>query len=189
MEHKNLEEDRLILVNEQDEEIGVCGKWETHLKHRLHRAFSLFIYNEKDDTLLIHRRAEGKYHSGGLWTNTCCSHPREGEQLTCAVFRRTKQELGLDLDALCRAEDRLPEELGSFRYFEKYEIIAEHEIDHVFLLSIGTSDLALDPDPEEIAELQWIRMSELTKWMQESPEQFSAWFAPALRFVREKLNK
>lgn len=113
----------LILVNEEDEEIGYCEKMDAHRKKYLHRAFSLFIYHKADHKMLIHKRALGKYHSGGLWTNSCCSHPRYGENLMDAAIRRTKEELGLDISSYA---DEL-KEVGRFHYYKKYSTCAENE--------------------------------------------------------------
>ena len=125
-------DNKLILVNEEDEEIGYCKKMNAHINEYLHRAFSLFIYNKTDNKLLIHKRALGKYHSGGLWTNSCCSHPRYGENLIDSVIRRTKEELGLDINSYI---DNL-REVGKFHYYKKFTDCAENEIDHVFMLTI-----------------------------------------------------
>ncbi|MDO5151637.1 MAG: NUDIX domain-containing protein, partial [Oscillospiraceae bacterium] len=91
--------DLLILTDEMDNEIGYADKMSVHINEQLHRAFSLFIYNEKEQKMLIHRRAIGKYHSGDLWTNACCSHPRKGEELLNSIIRRTKEELGIDISS------------------------------------------------------------------------------------------
>lgn len=116
----------LILVNEEDEEMGYCEKMDAHRKEYLHRAFSLFIYHKTDHKMLLHKRALGKYHSGGLWTNSCCSYPRYGENLMDAVIRRTKEELGLDISSYA---DEL-KEVGKFHYYKKYSTCAENEIDN-----------------------------------------------------------
>ncbi len=134
-------EDLLIWVDEQDREIGYGEKMDTHRREQLHRAFSLFLYNQKEHRMLLHRRAPGKYHSGGLWTNACCSHPRKVETLIRAVFRRAREELGLEL-----APDAPVTEVGKFQYYQKYETCAEHEIDHVFLLCAAEFP-ALQVDP------------------------------------------
>lgn len=182
-------------VNEADEIIGYGEKMDTHVKEQLHRAFSLFLFNWKDHKLLIHRRAEGKYHSGGLWTNTCCSHPRKGEELNDAVVRRMKDELGLTFswDVQSPPADMAPygklEELGKFQYYKKYENCAESEIDHVFYLPVKEEGIAIDPDPEEMSECKWITMEELERWMAEKPEEFTAWFPTALEIFRNRIGE
>ncbi|MCD8132629.1 MAG: isopentenyl-diphosphate Delta-isomerase [Clostridiales bacterium] len=182
-------EDLLVWVDEDDHEIGSGEKMDTHIRGQLHRAFSVFFFRESDGKLLIHRRAEGKYHSGGLWTNSCCSHPRKGEDLFDAVIRRMREELGFPLpddraEAAAGAYGGL-RELGCFQYYQKYEDCAEHEIDHVFCLTVPDAQITLSPDPEEIGEIQWISIDDLLVWMERRPEDFTAWFAPALEIVRE----
>lgn len=166
-------EDMLQLVDELDNIIGYGPKLEVHRKKLRHRAFSLFIYDPVRDLVLLHRRALGKYHSGGLWTNACCSHPRKCEHLPTAVCRRTFQELGLTV-----TEDQI-RELGSFEYFKDFGDLAEFEIDHVFVWKANMESLQPRLDPEEIMELQWISIRKLQQWMAESPEAFTAWFFPA----------
>ena len=183
----------MILVNENDEVVGFETKMQTHIQEKLHRAFSLFIYNKTNERLLIHKRAEGKYHSGGLWTNSCCSHPRKGESLRKAVVRRVKQELGLSLSEEQLAMDDLKSyehglhELDSFRYYEKFSNCSEHEIDHVFFLPLYMSEIILDVDSEEISEVKWVTLDELKEWLRSYPEDFTAWFAPALKIVIKKV--
>ncbi|MCD7865555.1 MAG: isopentenyl-diphosphate Delta-isomerase [Clostridiales bacterium] len=181
-------EDLLVWVDENDQEIGSGEKMDTHIREQLHRAFSVFLFRESDGKLLIHRRAQGKYHSGGLWTNSCCSHPRKGEELTDAVIRRMKEELGF---ALCGEGDGTVgcaygglRELDRFQYYQKYDDCAEHEIDHVFCLTVPDAQITLSPDPEEISEIQWISVPDLLEWMERRPEDFTAWFVPALEIVR-----
>lgn len=179
-------EDVLIWVDEQDREIGYGEKWITHQEEHLHRAFSLFLFRENDGKLLIHRRAEGKYHSGGLWTNACCSHPRKGENLRDAVIRRMEEELGLRLPDTALRPGSL-KELGKFQYYQKYDDCAESEIDHVFYLSVCGDDISLCPDPGEITEVRWVTVRELKDWMAAHPQDFTAWFAPAFSIVEPYL--
>ncbi len=166
--------DLLILVDEDDREIGYGEKMEVHKEARLHRAFSLFIFDKKNKKLLLQQRAEGKYHSGGLWTNSCCSHPRKGETLEEAVLRRTKEELGVDLSVYAGQFAYA----GQFQYFKSFGDLAEHEIDHVFVLMI-TESLDIMGDPDEIGMSQWISLADLDSWLEISPDEFTAWFKPA----------
>lgn len=182
-------EELLILVDDNDEVVGHKEKMETHVQEKLHRAFSLFIFDKDKQLMLIHKRADGKYHSGGLWTNSCCSHPRKDEDLNTAVVRRTKQELGLHitddqlkLDSTGSYEHGL-HELGAFKYYKKFPKCAEHEIDHVFYLPLHSQDIVLDIDPCEISEIKWVSLDELKSWMLSSPGDFTAWFTPALNIV------
>lgn len=179
-------EELIILVNAEDEVIGYGEKQAVHVNEQLHRAFSLFIYSEDSKELLLHRRAWGKYHSGGLWTNACCSHPRKGEELRQAVLRRMEQELGIRPAELGEAINDLAE-LGSFTYYHRFADCAEHEVDHVFLLRLSGEKPVLSPDSGEIAETMWVRPEELFRWMEERPEEFTAWFPQALRIAAAEL--
>lgn len=117
--------EKVILVNEQDEVLGVMEKMEAHEKALLHRAFSVFIFNDKHE-LLLQQRAFSKYHSGGLWTNTCCSHPRPGESTEAAAIRRLKEEMGFTANL---------EKAFSFTYKAHFENgLTEHEFDHGLLV-------------------------------------------------------
>jgi isopentenyl-diphosphate delta-isomerase type 1 len=186
-------EDLLILVDDNDEIIGYEEKMETHKQEKLHRAFSVFVFNRYDDQMLLHRRAAGKYHSGGLWTNACCSHPRKDENIRDAVLRRMEEELGLRLTEedlnVSGAFDRCGGlcELGKFQYYQKYETCAEAEIDHVFYISLIKENIELYPNPEEISEIKWISVSELKKWLEERPQDFTAWFWKAFNVVLEHM--
>lgn len=162
--------DELILVNLKDEEIGHLGKAQVHEMARLHRAFSVFLYTVKNDRIymLLQKRAEGKYHSGGLWTNACCSHPRYGESLADAVPRRMLEELGIQTAV---------REVFSFTYFHRFSATcAEYEVDHVY---IGEWHGEVTANPEEIADLEWLEIAELEQKMLEEPDRYTAWFMVA----------
>ena len=176
-------EDLLIWVDEKDRETGYGEKLLTHREERLHRAFSVFIYDRGSGKMLLHRRADGKYHSGGLWTNACCSHPRKGEQTEAAVLRRLDEELGMK-----EVRRSSLQELGSFQYYKKYESCAEHEIDHVYFLPVEEAP-ALSPDPEEIRDICWIRMDDLRQWLSDRPQDFTAWFSRALDLVQRHMQE
>ncbi len=155
--------DELILVDLFDNETGSMDKTNAHRLGRLHRAFSVFIVHE--GKMLIQRRNKNKYHSGGLWANACCSHPRKGETLEEATSRRLREELGISCNI---------EELFEFVYFSKYsEELFEYEYDHVFL---GDYTGSLSFNEEEIEELRWIDFQELEEEMLAKPESFSSWF-------------
>lgn len=165
----------LILTDIYDNEIGTMSKSEAHRLGRLHRAFSVFIVD--GDKMLIQKRHRDKYHSGGLWANACCSHPRHGEALDEAVERRLREELGI------RCETR---ELFSFVYFTKYaEDLFEYEYDHVFL---GSCSGDFNFDRSEIEELQWVSLSELERRMAEKPQEFASWFMIAAPKVLQILR-
>ncbi len=161
--------DEIILVDINDREIGSCEKLAAHTTMKLDRAFSVFIVN--DGKMLIQKRNKEKYHSGGLWANACCSHPRKGEQLDTAVTRRLSEELGIQANVT---------EVFHFIYSAKFsETLYEYELDHVF---IGSYSGDVTPDPEEIEECQWVPFDVLAQKLVETPEIFSAWFiiaAPA----------
>ena len=162
--------DELVLVNLYDEEIGSGEKAEVHEKGLLHRAFSVFLVN--DGKMLIQKRNINKYHSGGLWTNACCSHPRRGEQLTEAVHRRLVEELGIDCDV---------EELFSFMYRTAFsENLFEYEFDHVFL---GRYDGPIALNEEEASEIKWVTLEELKEDVVAHPERYTSWFLIALHRV------
>lgn len=154
----------VILVDENDNEIGTAEKIEAHQKAQLHRAFSIFIFNKQGE-FLLQQRALNKYHCGGLWTNTVCSHPMPGETTLDAAHRRLQEEMGFDCDI---------KEIFSFTYKKAFDNgLTEHEFDHVFL---GTYEGPVSPDPEEIAAFKWINKDELQKDMAVHPEKYSYWF-------------
>lgn len=157
--------DDINIVNTAGERIGTIDKLEAHKTGTLHEAFSIFVVNKKGETLL-QRRALHKYHSGGLWTNTCCSHPRVGEKIEEAVHRRLQEEMGFDCELT---------ELYAFEY--RAEGLAngliEHEYDHVFLGRSEAEDLKINP--EEVHEYKWISFAELKKDARAYPEKYTAW--------------
>lgn len=170
--------DKLIWVDLSDNEIGTGEKLETHQKNQLHRAFSVYIIH--DGKMLLQRRALGKYHSGGLWANACCSHPRAQETLSEATQKRLQEELGISMGS-CALQ-----ELFSFHYFCPYDGLSEYEIDHVFL---GDYDGELVPDEEEIMQLRWVELEELQKELEQHPQQFAAWFLIATPRVLAKVRE
>ena len=183
-------EDKLILVDEQDRETGRAGKMEAHEKGLLHRAFSIFIFRRAlldnpdgtrtfHDQLLIQQRAEGKYHSAGLWANSCCSHPRDGEKLEEAAARRLPEETGFTVEDL---ENPL-EEKGAFLYKADFDNgLTEHEFDHVFVgqLKGDRLDKAPSPNPEEASQMMFLDVDEIMIDVLKNPGKYAAWFLPAL---------
>ena len=163
-----MHEEDLILVDPDDREIGRGEKLDVHRRGLLHRAFSVFLFN--GDSLLIQRRAIGKYHSAGLWANTCCSHPRVGQITSEAAAIRLKAECGIEGVQL--------REVGSFLYRAVFPNgLTEYEYDHVFVGEYGGSFV---PDPEEISELRYIPLHELKRDLTEHPACYAAWFFTAL---------
>lgn len=161
--------EKVILVNENDEEIGFEEKLKAHQNGgKLHRAFSIFIFNSKGE-MLIQKRAKEKYHSALLWTNACCSHPRLNEPLEAAAHRRLKEEMGSDCDL---------KEKFSFVYKVDFKNgISENEFDHVFF---GKFDTDPNPDPKEAADWKWIDVEEFKKDIKENPEKYSYWLKACL---------
>jgi len=165
--HGTAHEDELILVDLFDRPVGHAPKLACHEQGRLHRAFSVFLVNGRE--VLLQRRAEGKYHSGGLWTNSCCSHPRVGEELGEAVARRLYEELGVD-GCACR-------EVGSFVYRHEFENgLVEFEYDHVF---VGEWAGAVAPDPTEASAVAWVGIDEVASRLEREPDAFTCWFMTA----------
>lgn len=157
-------EEKVILVDENDTPIGLMEKMEAHRKALLHRAFSVFIINSKGE-LLLQQRALDKYHSPGLWTNTCCSHQRDGETNLEAANRRLWEEMGMKTPL---------KELLSFIYKAPFDNgLTEHELDYVL---IGYSDENPNINPTEVAAYQWKNISSIKEDISQFPEKYTAWF-------------
>ncbi|MFM8565090.1 MAG: isopentenyl-diphosphate Delta-isomerase [Bacteroidota bacterium] len=169
----------VILVNTADEPIGRMEKLAAHERGLLHRAFSVFLFNERGETLL-QQRAAGKYHSPLLWTNSCCSHQREGETNLQAARRRLHEELGIAPSQLTALNDSF-----SFIYRADFDNgLTEHELDHVLL---GRFDGSVTLNTDEVAAVRWISMAELAREMDAHPEQFTAWFQIIFREYQSHL--
>ncbi len=161
----------VILVDENDRAIGSEEKISAHKKGLLHRAFSVFIFNKKGE-LLVQKRAKGKYHSAGLWANSCCGHPRPGEDTVLAGERRLEEETGLK----CKLK-----EAGHFRYETKFPNgLSENEFDHIL---VGFCDNEPVCNPDEIEEYRWVGRQELLNDLENEPEQYAVWFGRALGVV------
>ncbi len=157
-------EEIVILVNESDVQLGLMPKMEAHEKGVLHRAFSVFIFNTKNE-LMLQQRDHRKYHSPGLWTNTCCSHQREGEENIAAGKRRLKEEMGFTTDL---------QETISFIYKVPFDNgLTEHEYDHVL---IGKYDAPPKPNPREVVSWKWMPLDDIREDMALNPENYTAWF-------------
>lgn len=153
----------VILVDEKDNEIGIMPKMEAHIKGQLHRAFSVFIFNSSGE-LLLQQRAYDKYHSGGKWTNTCCSHPRKGESTFDAAHRRLAEEMGM--------QSHLS---PAFNFLYKAEVmngIIENEYDHVFF---GTTDQLPTINTAEVAAYKYVKMADLMEEMTVHPDRYTEW--------------
>ena len=152
------------LVNTSDEIIGSGEKMDVHVKGLLHRAFSIVVYNDNEE-MLIHRRALGKYHSPGLWTNTCCSHPNVGESMGDAVNRRLVEEMGFSCDLTYQ-----------FKFLYKASFtngLTEHELDHVYL---GNYSGSIEINEEEVDSYKWVKKTEVQADMKKHPENYTYWF-------------
>ena len=156
--------EQVILVDATDTVVGVREKLRAHEEGVLHRAFSVFVFDD-DGALLLQRRARTKYHSPGLWTNTCCSHPRPGESLELGTRRRLREEMGFDCELRWR-----------FHFTYRAELpngLVEHELDHVFS---GTWTGVPRPDPREVDDWRWYSRAELAAAIRARPHEFTAWF-------------
>jgi isopentenyl-diphosphate delta-isomerase len=166
--------DEVVLVDEQDAPIGTADKQEAHRSGALHRAFSVFVFDGAG-RLLLQRRAADKYHSGGLWANTCCSHPRPGEDVADAAHRRLREEMGFDCEL---------SPAGSFVYRASLgNGLTEHEFDH---LLVGRFDGEPRPDPAEVGAWRVVRVPELRRDMAARPDRYAAWLSPALARLAEQ---
>jgi isopentenyl-diphosphate delta-isomerase len=158
----------VILVDETDVPAGTMEKMEAHQKGLLHRAFSAFVFNSKNQ-LLLQRRASGKYHSAGLWTNTCCSHPRPGEDTLSAALRRLKEEMGFETPLTKK-----------FDFIYKAALdheLTEHEFDHVYT---GLFDGEPAPDPLEVSEFKWMELDHVREDLRLHPHSYTEWFKIAI---------
>ena len=171
-------EQNLIWVDVYDHEIGYGEKLETHQKNILHRAFSVFLYS--DGKILIQQREKHKYHSGELWANSCCSHPRQGEEILVAAARRMEEELGIRQGAC------VLQEIDAFVYFQQYDGLSEYEFDHVIVAEYSGD---IQANPEEIQDLRWITYEDLERELMEQPQKFAAWFKIAAPKVLKWLKK
>ncbi|MEI6021336.1 MAG: isopentenyl-diphosphate Delta-isomerase [Bacteroidota bacterium] len=161
-------QEQVILVNERDEQIGLMDKMEAHEKGLLHRAFSVFVFNSKGE-LLLQQRALHKYHSAGLWTNTCCSHQRAGESNQQAAHRRLKEEMGFETEL---------DLLNSFIYKAKFDNdLTEHEFDYIFT---GRYENNPRINADEVAAFKWMDLESLKADILMHPENYTVWFKIAL---------
>ena len=154
----------VVLVDHNDTQIGIMEKMAAHIVPRLHRAFSIFVFNSKDE-LLLQQRALSKYHSPGLWTNTCCSHPRNGETMEQATARRLREEMGMQCEM---------HEVFTFIYKAPVGLgLIEHEFDHVFF---GQSDDIPVINADEVASWKYMSLDAIKEDLQEHPESYTEWF-------------
>ena len=164
--------EKVVLVNKKDEIIDQEEKIKAHLEGKLHRAFSIFVFNKKGE-ILIQKRAKTKYHSGGLWSNTCCSHPRPNENLRQATKRRLKEEMGIETNL---------KEIFSLIYKVKVGELIEYEFNHVF---IGRFNGNPKPNKKEVADWQWIKLTDLEAEIKKNPQKYTPWFKIILKKLKE----
>jgi len=172
-----MQEELVLLVNERDEPVGTMGKLKAHQEGALHRAFSVFLF-DGEGRLLMQRRAPGKYHSAGLWTNTCCSHPRPGEPVADAARRRLNEEMGIDVPI---------EHRFSFLYKASFDNgLHEHELDHVFF---GCCSGEPEPATEEADDWKYLHPDTLDADLVAHPERYTVWLRECWSRVRAELAR
>ncbi|CAM1364614.1 Isopentenyl-diphosphate Delta-isomerase 2 [Tenacibaculum sediminilitoris] len=169
--------EQVILVDQQDNPIGLMEKMEAHEKALLHRAFSVFVFNDKNE-LMLQQRAAKKYHSPLLWTNTCCSHQRDGESNLEAGKRRLQEEMGFSCEL---------EEVFSFIYKAPFDNgLTEHEYDHVMIGRFNDEPIV---NPEEAASYKWMPLVEVKNDIENRPEEYTAWFKIIFKESYDKISK
>lgn len=173
--------EHVILVDIDDNPVGIAEKILAHKQSLCHRAFSVFICRQSIPKgtleILLQQRAQTKYHSPNLWTNTCCSHPRPGEDTLLAAQRRLEEEMGI----------RTPlQSIGSFHYIAHFENgLVENEVDHV-LIGFVDNTVTIYPNPKEVQQIRWITITELEKELEQDPSQFTPWLKQALECVQSR---
>ena len=166
----------VILVDETDKELGVCDKLTAHQQGRLHRAFSIFVFDSRGQWL-IQQRAGDKYHSGGLWSNTCCSHPPPSRDIRKAARASLRREMGIECDI---------HEVFVFIYEARFDNgLTEHELDHVF---IGTFDGEPRPDAREVADWMWVDTGALSRSLERKPDMYTYWFGTIFKKVQDHMS-
>lgn len=170
-------EKNVILVNEKDEITGTAEKMEAHQKGLLHRAFSIFVFNSKGE-MLLQQRALDKYHSGGLWTNACCSHPQPGEDTEAAAKKRLREEMGFETPV---------SKIFDFIYKSKFDNgLTEYEFDHVF---VGEYEGEINYNTEEVMSAEYKSMPKIHELLKTDPGRYTAWFHIAFPKVESWWNQ
>ena len=170
----------IICVDKNDNEVGHVEKMEAHIKGLLHRALSIFVFNEKNE-LLLQKRYSGKYHSPGLWTNTCCTHPNKNESTDDAAIRRLQEEMGFSCEL---------KEVFSFMYYIKFDNdLIEHEFDHVYF---GRYSNEISINPLEVEDYKWISLDNIKVDLKKNPDNYTFWFKYIIenhiKEIEENLN-
>ncbi|SCY77478.1 NUDIX domain-containing protein [Ruminococcus sp. YE282] len=185
----------LILVDEQDNTIGYAEKISVHKTGVLHRAFSIFIFDKKNNLMLIQKRSADKYHSAGLWSNACCSHQYKNETWDEALKRCIVNELGIQADFEYSVMQNYKSfsniiQVGVFKYFSDYGDMKEHEIDHVILYT--PEDTLLKKilyNTDEISEIRWLSIEELDTLLKCRSDEFTSWFSQSYDFVKKAIKE
>jgi isopentenyl-diphosphate Delta-isomerase len=170
-------EDHVILVDESDRVIGSAEKLQAHREGKLHRAFSIFIFNQREE-LLLQKRSSKKYHSGGLWSNTCCSHPRPDHPIEKEAHRKLQQEMGFDCDLK-----------WTFQFTYRVDLdneFVENEVDHVFF---GQYDGEPSPNPEEVEDWKWMDRNSLETDIKANPQHYTYWLWICFDRVRDSVSR
>ncbi len=170
--------EHVILVDEKDQEIGIAEKIQAHRDNLRHRAFSVFIFREQPHLeILLQKRAAQKYHSAGLWTNTCCSHPRPGEDILEAAKRRLFEEMGIHASL---------KSIGWFHYIAPFANgLTENENDYVLTGTLDQESFVINPD--EVEETRWITLPDLNHAIALNPSHFTPWLKPALELIEKNI--
>ena len=164
----------VVLVDENDNVLGSMEKMQAHLEGRLHRAFSVIVFNDNDE-MLIHKRANDKYHCGGLWTNACCSHPRLNESPKAGATRRMQEEMGFTTQL---------DYIGQFIYRTEFKNgLIENELDHIF---VGRFNGQPIPNPYEVEDFKYVGLDKLKVDIENSPENYTVWFKKIVKdYIQE----
>ena len=172
-----MSEEKVVLVDKNDNQIGLMSKMEAHQKGILHRAFSIFLFNSENQ-ILLQKRSSNKYHSGGLWTNTCCSHPRDEESVIDAGNRRLFEEMGIKIEL---------KEAFHFTYKAELENgLIEHEYDHVLIGEFNGTPIL---NKDEAEDWKWISMEDIRKDIVENETDYTVWFVIAFEYFYKNFKK
>lgn len=195
---KNNMEKLLICIDSNDAVIGFGKKLDVHTSGQLHRAFSMFIIDLNKKQMLLQKRSLNKYHSGGLWSNSCCSHPYKDETWANALKRCAMDELNIQLNVkenINCCMDMPPQFIdrnlyfaGTFKYYSNYKDLSEHELDYVFIYYIEKISDEIEYNSREVCEINWISKYELEKKILDTPEAFTSWFLTAYKLVKAQLD-
>lgn len=178
-----IEEQKVLIVDDFDNILGALQKSSAHIEGKLHRAFSIFLINKDENKMLLQKRSVNKYHSGGLWSNSCCSHQYLGETFEDALVRCVTEELGIKTDIKSFYQ------MGKFKYFSDYGNIKEHEIDHVYIyIADKTLCSKIVPNEQEIEMIKWVSLEDIDSIYKNQKNEFTSWFYDAYKICDLKKN-